>query len=96
MCDVSQLTKLDVAQLSKLDGLRSPRVSSLLALYAVDAGERADPRITSALHKYVAFVAASGKGAYGVEDVLITSGFVGLALLEMLAFGVTFGPAAFP
>ena len=35
-------------------------------------------------------VKGSSAAGYGLEDILNTSGFVGLALLEMLSFGVTF------
>ena len=54
-----------------------------------------DPRYLKALSAYVAFLVTTGTGGeYGVEDILNTSGFVGLALLEMLSFGVTFGPTS--
>ena len=71
--------------------MRSPRVTSLLALYVVDGGEE---DYADALSKYVAFLDTSGKGAYGLYDLLNLSGFVGLALLDMLEFGVTFGGEA--
>jgi hypothetical protein len=79
------------------DRQRSPRVSSLLALFVTDAAARGgapDPRYVGALAKFVHFLSAQPPGGdYGLEDILNTSGFVGLALLEMLSFGVTFGPS---
>ena len=83
---------------SGADRQRSPRVSSLLALFIADALEAKstpDPRYLASLRRYVAFLVKEGAGGgYGLEDVLTTSGFVGLALLEMLDFGVTFGPTS--
>ena len=79
---------------------RSPRVATLLSLRAAAlstsstaplAERKGDPRLGAALAKYVKFLAAKGKGPYGVNDILNTSGFVGLALIDMLQFGATFG-----
>jgi len=75
---------------------RSPRVATLLSLRAAalstsSAEHKADPRLGAALAKYVKFLAAKGKGPYGVNDILNTTGFVGLALIDMLQFGATFG-----
>ena len=79
------------------DQLRSPRVTSLLALLHVDAvaaGRAPDPRWAHALRRYVGFVKARGKGAYGVEQETRVTGFVGLALVDLVQFGATFLPAA--
>ena len=77
------------------DQQRSPRASSLVALFCIATREEvqaADQRLLQALHRFVGFLAVSGKGDYGVESILNTSGFVGLALLDLLGFGSTFGP----
>ena len=71
---------------------RSPRVATMLSLQAAAAAPAApDPRIAAALEKYVAFLLAHGDGSYGVKDILNTSGFVALALIDILRFGATFG-----
>ena len=78
---------------------RSPRVATLLTLRAqrlsrdTGAGQQGPPdsRLVTALVRYVRFLAAHGDGSYGVKDILNTSGFVGLALIDMLRFGATFG-----
>ena len=85
---------------------RSPRVATLLTLRAQPAGpaaaavaaatSTADPRLVAALVRYVRFLVASGDGEYGVKDILNTSGFVGLALIDMLRFGATFGTPRAP
>ena len=50
-------------------------------------------RYAEALSRYIGFLSSEGSGGeYGLEDVVNTSGFVGLALLDMLKWGVTFGP----
>lgn len=79
------------------DRLRSPRVTSLLALQHIAAltsanSETPDPRLLAALVKYVRFLAVSGGGGYGVGmgGELRVNGFAGLALLELIQFGVTF------
>ena len=72
---------------------RSPRVATLLSLWgaaAVTSGQNPDPRLGASLERYVRFLVANGNGAYGVLDILNTSGFVGLALIDMLKFGATF------
>ena len=46
-------------------------------------------RLVAALESFVEFLAAA-PASYGLEDILNTSGFVGLALLEMLSFAITF------
>eukprot|EP00937_MAST-01D_sp_MAST-1D-sp2_P002314 g2314.t1 len=88
----------------KPDMQRSPRVATLLALRAqtqaaaaAAGGAAADPRLAAALARYVRYLVAQGDGSYGVKDLLNLSGFVGLALVDMLRFGATFGtprPAA--
>ena len=79
---------------------RSPRVATMLSLHAAAAAASSleeeeevavDPRLVDALVKYVKFILKSGDGKYGVKDILNTSGFVGLALLDLLEFGITFG-----
>jgi hypothetical protein len=76
------------------DQQRSPRVTSLLVLHymaAQAAGAPPDPRLRASLVRYIAFLMSSGR-TYGLEDVLNTSGFTGLAILDMLMFGSTFSP----
>lgn len=69
---------------------RSPRVATLLSLFAA-ASKTPTPRVSRALVRFVDFLAQHGNGKYGVETILNTSGFVGLALLDMIRFGSTFG-----
>lgn len=80
------------------DQRRSPRVSSLIALFvaaSLDAKRAPDPRLLASLERYVTFLSEKGVGpSYGVEDILNTSGFVGLALIELLGFGATWSPPA--
>jgi hypothetical protein len=79
------------------DRQRSPRVTSLLALLhvaAVNDGKVPDPRWAAALSRYVDFLSESGRAAQAIAGELRESGFAGLALLDLIHFGVTFGPAA--
>ena len=78
------------ARTGSADQQRSPRVSSLLALLhvatrtqAAEDGAVERNKLVDALVRYVNFLAEHGRGEYGLEDILNTSGFVGLALLDL-------------
>ena len=46
--------------------------------------------VKAAVERYVRFVLKHGTGEYGVEDIVNTSGFVGLALIDVLKYGGSF------
>ena len=46
--------------------------------------------VETAIQRYVEFVLTQGLSAYGVEENVNISGFVGLALLDSIRFGITF------
>ena len=71
--------------------LHAAAAASSLVVEEEEEEVAVDPRLVHALVKYVKFIVKSGDGKYGVKDILNTSGFVGLALLDLLKFGITFG-----
>jgi hypothetical protein len=71
------------------DQQRSPGVISLLAWYhrTVDP----DPRISQAVRRYFqCLLDPANSRRYGVKELVRTTGFVGLAVAELLEPGVTF------
>ena len=74
------------------DQQRSPRVATLLSWYAsLQADGGGNNKYAAAVQKYIAFLLDPANSAkYGVKDVPNTSGFVGIAVADMLKFGVSF------
>jgi hypothetical protein len=64
-------------------------VVTLLAWYYRNVA--ADPRVAQAIHKYCRFLLdARNHGPYGIKRLVRTTSFVGMAVAELLAPGVTF------
>jgi hypothetical protein len=81
------------------DQQRSPGVLSLLNWYYTKVDR--DPRVRAAVDKYVAFLLdPANSRTHGVKELVRTTGFVGLAIAEVLRPGITFraglAPAASP
>ena len=74
------------------DQQRSPRVATLLAWYAAlqpDAASKA--KYVASAQKYAAFLLdPANSKKYGVKFVPNTSGFVGIAVADMISYGITF------
>jgi hypothetical protein len=71
------------------DQQRSPGVVTVLAWH-YRAG-KPDPRIAQAVRRYCQFLLVPANSrAYGVKQLVRTSGFVGLAVADLLQPGVTF------
>ena len=68
------------------DQQRSPRVVTLLSWYTAKIAR--ESAITTAISRYAAFLTANG-AEYGVKNLTITSGFVGLVVLDILQYGIT-------
>jgi len=76
-------------RLRSADQQRSPSVVSLLAWYHHHAG--GDPKVAEAVRKYCAYLLdPANSTSYGVKSLVRTTGFVGLAIAEVLRPGVTF------
>lgn len=76
-------------ELRSQDQQRSPRAVSLLT-WRYRTFEQ-DPRIAEAVRKYCRFLLDSAKSkAYGVKDLVRTTGFVGLTVAEIVAPASTF------
>lgn len=71
------------------DQQRSPRAVSLLTWYHRTI--EPDPKIAEAVRKYCRFLLdAESSKAYGVKDLVRTTGFVGLMVAEIISPGSTF------
>lgn len=71
------------------DQQRSPRAVTLLTWYYRNV-ER-DPRVAEAVRRYVRFLLdPANSRAYGVKELVRTTGFVGLTVAEILKDGCTF------
>ena len=76
-------------ELRSQDQQRSPRAVSLLTWY-YHTVER-DPTIAESVRRYCRFLLdPSNSKAYGVKELVRTTGFVGLAVAEIIAPGSTF------
>ncbi len=76
-------------KLRSQDQQRSPGVVTLLAWYYRNGG--ADPRVAGAVRRYCGFLLDPERSAaYGVKSLVRTTGFVGLAVAELLEPGSTF------
>jgi hypothetical protein len=75
--------------LRSADQQRSPRAVTLLTWYYRHV-ER-DPRVAEAVRRYARFLLdPANSQAYGVKELVRTTGFVGLAVAEILKDGGTF------
>lgn len=75
--------------LRSADQQRSPSVVSLLAWHCHNGG--ADPKVGEAVRKYCTYLLdPANSKSYGVKSLVRTTGFVGLAIAEVLRPGVTF------
>ena len=74
------------------DQQRSPRVATLLAWYAALQPDAASKhKYAASAQKYASFLLdPANSKKYGVKFVPNTSGFVGIAVADMLKYGVTF------
>jgi hypothetical protein len=71
------------------DQQRSPGVVTMLVWHYRAA--KPDPRIARAVRRYCQFLLTPANSrAYGVKQLVRTSGFVGLAVADLLQPGVTF------
>lgn len=68
------------------DQMRSPRVVSLLQWCNTI---QPSSKLNKAIDRYFEYLFAHGK-EYGLKNLTITSGFVGLALADHLQWGITF------
>jgi hypothetical protein len=76
-------------ELRSQDQQRSPGVVTLLAWYYRSGNP--DPRIVKAVRQYCRFLLhPENSKAYGVKELVRTTGFVGLVVAELLKPGVTF------
>ena len=76
-------------KLRSADQQRSPRAVTLLAWYYRQVDP--DPKVSDAIRRYCRFLLdPKNSRAYGVKELLRTSGFVGLTVAEILAPGSTF------
>ena len=76
-------------KLRSSDQQRSPRCLSVLTWYYRNCEQ--DPAIATAVQKYCKFLLKpENSKAYGVKELVKTTGFVGLAVAELLAPGSTF------
>jgi hypothetical protein len=71
------------------DQQRSPRVVTLLAWYYRTV--QPDPKVAESIRRYCRFLLEGDNSqAYGVKELNITTGFVGLVVAELLVPGSTF------
>lgn len=76
-------------KLRTADQRRSPRAVTLLTWYYRQV--QADPKIADSVRRYCLYLLdPKNSTAYGVKELVITSGFVGLALADVLSHGCTF------
>ena len=76
-------------KLRSADQRRSPRVLTLLTWYYRQVDR--DPNVAAAVRKYCRYLLdPANSKAYGVKDLVRTTGFVGLAVAEVVAPGSTF------
>ncbi len=76
-------------KLRSADQQRSPRAVTLLAWYYRQVDP--DPKVAESVQRYCRFLLdPKNSKAYGVKELLRTSGFVGLTVAEILAPGSTF------
>ena len=76
-------------ELRSQDQQRSPGVVTLLAWYYRSGNP--DPRIAKAVRQYCRFLLnPENSRAYGVKELVRTTGFVGLVIADLLKPGVTF------